>query len=154
MDWGLITFTRNGSFYTRQRYFYHPIWYIIASTINLILRFSWKAPSIPLFGNLHSANLIILLEVFEVCRRAMWNMLRIEWEVICQQDKLASSKEKDDVMGGRDHNSLLLSHHSSSHGNIINNNTSSVENLLNGNNSNHTSNGNNGNIISAVNLKS
>ena len=100
MDWGLIQFTRTWSYYFRQRCLYHPIFYVCAMIINLILRFSWLAPNIALFRNLHSSNLIILLQLLEVFRRSMWFMFRIEWEVIVQEEKLRSVKDKDEWNDG------------------------------------------------------
>ena len=135
MDWGLITLTRTGTFYFRQRILYHPIIYILASAINLFLRFSWKAPSLPFFGKLHTANLIILLQISEVLRRSMWNMLRIEWEVIVQQDKVTSSKEKewnykDDGINNNINNNSNNSSTSVDH--LLNNHGMNISNSSNG----------------------
>lgn len=44
---------------------------------------------------LHSSVIVLVVEVGEVLRRAMWAAYRIEWEVIVQQDRAI---EKDPVL--------------------------------------------------------
>ena len=94
MDWGLITFHRTGHVNSRLRTHFHWSFYLFAVVVNLILRFSWKATRLPWFASLHSSHLVLLLELAEVGRRALWNMIRIEWEIVVQMDK--SFSEKDD----------------------------------------------------------
>lgn len=55
MDWGLLTFTRDGRVLTRSRLLLPVLTYMLVTAINLALRFSWainrvpgKAPSQPL----------------------------------------------------------------------------------------------------------
>ena len=67
--------------------------YILAAIINLILRFSWAANRIPQLSNLHSSHLVLMVELLEVGRRSMWNIIRIEWEVIVQADRASSNKD-------------------------------------------------------------
>ena len=82
MDWGLITITRTGSFFCRQRITFAPSIYILATIINLFFRFSWACNRFKFFRDLHTAHLVLLMELAEVFRRGMWNYIRIEWEVI------------------------------------------------------------------------
>lgn len=89
MDWGLITFTRTGGVYGRKRTMYPWYTYVFAVIINLVMRFSWAANRIPSLSHLHASSLVLLVEVGEVARRSMWNMFRIEWEVIVQQERAA-----------------------------------------------------------------
>jgi hypothetical protein len=44
---------------------------------------------------LHSSVIVLIIELGEVLRRAMWAAYRIEWEVIVQQDRAI---EKDPVL--------------------------------------------------------
>lgn len=94
MDWGMITFFRTGKILTRQRLLLPWIIYPPAIIINLLLRFSWAANRIPSLSHLHASHLILLVELGEVMRRAMWNVLRIEWEVIVQQERLSDKDEE------------------------------------------------------------
>jgi hypothetical protein len=36
-----------------------------------------------------------MVEIGEVCRRAIWNFFRIEWEILSQQDRLALGDEEE-----------------------------------------------------------
>lgn len=63
--------------------------YVFAVSVNLLLRFSWAANRIPALGHLHASHLVLMVEIGEVMRRAMWNMFRIEWEMIVQQERAA-----------------------------------------------------------------
>ncbi len=82
MDWGLISFTRDGRIHTRAKLNFPLVLYLLASIINLTLRFSWYANRLPQLKAFHSSQLVLMVEAAEVGRRAMWNMIRIEWEVI------------------------------------------------------------------------
>jgi hypothetical protein len=88
--------------------------YAAATVVNLLLRFSWRASRLPGLRTLHSANLILLLEVAEVCRRAMWNVIRIEWEMIVQQDKLLAVKHEDDTQSKKQAKTSSSNIHNSS----------------------------------------
>jgi len=94
MDWGMLTFFRTGKVITRQRLLLPWVVYPPAIIINLLLRFSWAANRIPSLSHLHASHLILLVELGEVMRRAMWNILRIEWEVIVQQERLSDKDEE------------------------------------------------------------
>lgn len=102
MDWGLCdAFPRSFPFafpyYTKQMFlrpslmFHYPYRYYIAIFLDLILRFFWVTSLMPsetiidLFGPMFS----IYLGSFEILRRAMWGILRVEWEHI----KLANKHE-------------------------------------------------------------
>ena len=82
MDWGLINIYRNGKFNFRNRLLLPTICYLPAVIINLIMRFSWAANRIQFLSHLHASHLILIVELGEVMRRAMWNIYRIEWEVV------------------------------------------------------------------------
>ena len=107
MDWGMITFYRTGKVQLRQRSYFHWTFYVVLLIINFILRFSWKANRISWLRALHSSHLVLVLEVAEVCRRALWNVVRVEWEVIVQQEKKIESvhpgtmEEVEENKGGR-----------------------------------------------------
>jgi len=82
MDWGLISINRNGKINFRSRVLLPAICYLPAIIINLIMRFSWAANRIQFLSHLHASHLILIVELGEVLRRAMWNIYRIEWEVV------------------------------------------------------------------------
>ena len=87
MDWGLITITRDGRIYRRQRALLPWYAYLFAMIINFVLRFSWTVNRIPGMNHIHSSVIVLVIEIAEVFRRAMWNIFRIEWEIIVQQEK-------------------------------------------------------------------
>lgn len=90
MDWGFITIHRTGRIHCRQRLLL-PLWvYVISFVVNLVLRFSWAFNLIPGFNALHSSVIVLIIEIGEVMRRSMWNILRIEWEVIVNQDRAST----------------------------------------------------------------
>eukprot|EP01038_Epipyxis_sp_PR26KG_P014211 gene14211-19068_t len=96
MDWGLLTFTRDGRVFRRQRVLLPIPLYVIALIINLILRFSWSINRIPGMNNLHSSVTVLIIEIGEIFRRSMWNIFRIEWEILVQQDRaLNITHDKD-----------------------------------------------------------
>lgn len=92
MDWGLIQFSRDGRVYGRQRMLLPWICYGPVVIINLLLRFSWAANRIPSFSHLHASHLVLMVELGEVFRRAMWNIFRIEWEVLVQHQRALSAQ--------------------------------------------------------------
>ena len=97
MDRGLISFTRDGRMYFRQRMLYPWPVYVLAAAINLVLQFAWAAHVVPGLHQLQASYLVLLVEVVEVCRRAMRNMVHIEWEILVQQDRLTlANRSKDD----------------------------------------------------------
>ena len=49
-----------------------------------------------IFATLHPSHLILFIEVAEVFRRAMWNIFRIEWEIIVKQNILTVAKNTDE----------------------------------------------------------
>ena len=91
-DWGLLQFTREGRVYGRQRIMYPVAVYVIACFVNLVLRFSWAANRVPYFAAFHASHLVLMVELAEVARRAMWNFFRIEWEILVQTER-ANSRE-------------------------------------------------------------
>ena len=88
MDWGLLTFSRDGRAVIRQRCLWPVFPYFVAMIVNLVLRFSWTANRIPFFSKMHASELVLIVELAEVFRRAMWNLYRIEWEVIVHQERV------------------------------------------------------------------
>ena len=72
------------------------LFHIIAAIVNLVLRFSWAANRFEIFATLHPSHLILFIEVAEVFRRAMWNIFRIEWEIIVKQNILTVAKNTDE----------------------------------------------------------
>ena len=96
MDWGLVSldvWTMKCSF--RNRYYFHFLYYLFAIIINLLLRFSWTITLFSYFRSFHSSHIILWMEVGEIIRRCIWNNIRIEWEVIVNQDKLKYKHEQD-----------------------------------------------------------
>ena len=105
MDWGLISFRRKtGHFtskiplqcYVRPRLLIPVYFHIAALVINLVLRFSWTATMVPALAHWDSASLVLLVELAEVLRRAMWNVFRVEWEIIARQDADTQAASPDD----------------------------------------------------------
>jgi hypothetical protein len=93
MDWGLLTVHRTGRVTTRQRTLL-PVWvYPIAILINLVLRFSWALNRVPGMNFVHSSVIVLIIEVGEVFRRSMWNVFRIEWEVVDKGPPAVNSED-------------------------------------------------------------
>ena len=92
MDWGLITLKRDMIFYARPAISLPVYVYIIVTLVNMVLRFSWLSTSFPYFSQYHSSVVILALELLEIFRRSVWNIFRIEWEVLVQQEKSYSAK--------------------------------------------------------------
>jgi len=95
MDWGLLQFTRDGRVLARSRLLLPTLTYLLVTVLNLGLRFSWLINRVPGMDQLHSSVIVLIIELGEVFRRAMWAVYRIEWEVIVQQDKVL---EKDPIL--------------------------------------------------------
>lgn len=89
MDWGVLSFSRTGHTYVRQRASFPFIFYIFAIITNFILRFSWAANRIAYVSRMHASHVLLMVELVEVFRRTVWYPLRIEWEVIVQQERAA-----------------------------------------------------------------
>lgn len=89
MDWGLLTFTRDGRILHRQRTVLPWPIYVLAVLLNICLRFSWTINRWPGMSHVHSSIIVLIIEIGEVFRRAVWNIFRIEWEIIVQLDKAA-----------------------------------------------------------------
>jgi hypothetical protein len=100
MDWGLISISRTGQISTRKRFIYPIALYGLAVVLNLTLRFAWTANRFSLFVGWHGSQLLLLLEIVEVCRRIMWNFIRIEWETMVQleRDGVMNDEEAADKM--------------------------------------------------------
>lgn len=47
MDWGLLTFTRDGRVLTRSRLLLPVLTYLLVTAANLALRFSWAINRVP-----------------------------------------------------------------------------------------------------------
>lgn len=104
MDWGLLSFSRDGKCSSRQRFFYPTITYLLVSGTNLVLRFAWAANKFEAFAGLDASTLVLCLELVEVVRRSVWNMYRIEWEIITvdSKDKLLDSNSKGVSISSKD----------------------------------------------------
>lgn len=88
MDWGLITLTRQGLTIPSRSSSSCPVAiYLLMTVMNFLLRFSWTINRWPGMALLHSSVIVLWIELLEVFRRSVWNILRIEWEVIQQIDK-------------------------------------------------------------------
>ena len=109
MDWGLISFTKTGRIYLRPRLLLPFTFHIAAAILNLVLRFSWAANRISGLKNQHPSHLILLLELAEVFRRSVWNIFRIEWEIIVKQSVATVSKSIDDYKPGNSIDTLSMS---------------------------------------------
>lgn len=87
-DWGLFR-TENG---LRNNIIYPKSWYYIAIVFNIILRLSWTIDFVILmipvlehknfFMKYHEGRRIMLFGMLEVGRRGMWNIFRMENEVV------------------------------------------------------------------------
>ena len=96
MDWGLFSISREFKVTRRPRLLLPVTFHIIAAIVNLVLRFSWAANRFEIFATLHPSHLILFIEVAEVFRRAMWNIFRIEWEIIVKQSIMTVAKNTDE----------------------------------------------------------
>lgn len=94
MDWGFITITREGKILKRQRLYYPTPLYFLVFILNLLLRFSWTMNRLPGMHMLHSSIIVLTIELGEIFRRSLWNLFRIEWEIIVQQEKGLLLSEK------------------------------------------------------------
>jgi hypothetical protein len=101
MDWGLLTLYSTPlpstlsppspvSHFRPRTIFSFPL-HLLVSCLNLLLRFSWAANRIEGLSSLPPSQLVLIVELAEVFRRAVWNIFRIEWE-INQQEKNAHLK--------------------------------------------------------------
>jgi len=81
-DWGLGD--RSVGFLRRQRMYPDKRLYYGAMVLDLFLRFAWSLTLIPqlgvLLGTLGSSYMPMMLGWLELCRRAMWSVLRVEYE--------------------------------------------------------------------------
>ena len=95
MDWGFISFSRTGKCGTRQRFFYPLVTYLFVGVSNLVLRFAWAANKLAFFSGMDAASLVLCLELVEVFRRSVWNMYRIEWEIISVEARGRNVSKED-----------------------------------------------------------
>ena len=61
----------------------------------MCLRFAWAANKLDFFAGMDAASLVLCLEIVEVFRRSIWNMYRMEWEVIAGEAKGRSVSKED-----------------------------------------------------------
>merc|ERR1711988_1191837 len=87
MDWGLISFN------IRPRLFYPIYYHLVAAIINLILRFSWMITMYEAARAMNPGSLVLLIEAVEIIRRFIWNIFRVEWEIINKADVDKVEKE-------------------------------------------------------------
>eukprot|EP01035_Chromulina_nebulosa_P023905 gene23905-31024_t len=57
----------------------------VMATLNSLISFSWDI----------IMDWVLMVEIAEIFRRSMWNLYRIEWEVLVQQDRLGSAKDDE-----------------------------------------------------------
>lgn len=87
MDWGLLALYSTPSSPTLSPNLHRPktifsfSLHLFISILNLILRFSWAANRVAGLSSLPSSQLVLIIELAEVFRRAVWNIFRIEWEI-------------------------------------------------------------------------
>lgn len=83
MDWNLITITTQQQptvHFRRHLYFTQPIWYILAVSIDFLLRITW---SLKLSTHVYLRTLdgnIFFIQLLEVIRRWVWVIFRMENE--------------------------------------------------------------------------
>ena len=92
----MLQFSREGRVYGRQRIMFPVAAYVFACAINLVIRFAWAANRVPSLAAIHASHLVLMVELAEVARRAMWNLFRVEWEIIVQAERASS---RDDLVG-------------------------------------------------------
>lgn len=97
MDWGLLQISlKEGKLVTRSQSYFPTLLYYCVSVSNLILRFAWASNIyIPYFQQMEPHHLVFMLEVVEVIRRAVWNIFRIEWEIINNDREKDTLEEKE-----------------------------------------------------------
>lgn len=90
MDWGLLALYSTPPAPTsplsspnshRPKTIFSFSLHLLISILNLLLRFSWAANRISGLSSLSSSQLVLIIELAEVFRRAVWNIFRIEWEI-------------------------------------------------------------------------
>ena len=101
MDWGLIQLSMKKNavcvcLRPRSLFFFPSFAYLLAAAVNLALRFSWMANQLEVFRGLHATQLVLLVELLEVFRRSIWNIFRVEWEIINKTMKERSVSKGDD----------------------------------------------------------
>lgn len=82
VDWGL---GRKDDKYLRSRLMYPNKWYYSAMFLDFFLRFVWVISIIPSFTNFFQIKagfsyLTAFISWFELCRRSMWSIFRVENE--------------------------------------------------------------------------
>jgi hypothetical protein len=97
MDWGLISLHRDWRITRRHRTSFPWYVYLFAVMLNFMLRFSWTVNRIAGMNHVHSSVIVLVIEIGEVFRRSLWNIFRIEWESIVQQDKAMEKDVANDV---------------------------------------------------------
>jgi hypothetical protein len=88
MDWGLISIHRDWRITRRHRVLFPLFLYFLIVPFNLLMRFSWLINRLPGMAHIHSSIIVLIIEIGEVVRRSVWNLFRIEWEILNQQEKL------------------------------------------------------------------
>jgi hypothetical protein len=83
MDWGLLQ-GRAASPGLRRSLLYPNAWpYYLAILLDIALRCTWSSKVLFVGMDSVSSELVkAVVEVVEVARRCMWNMLRVEWELV------------------------------------------------------------------------
>jgi len=97
MDWGLgSTSPRHSGL--RNILLFPRTWYYVAVIIDIVGRSLWSARFSPLvMNNMGGVKLVVACECYEVARRLLWSVFRMEWELIkttnarsdCETSRLA-----------------------------------------------------------------
>jgi hypothetical protein len=110
MDWGIISYNRPlGTFVCRKRNFFASNLLLMTAFLNFFLRFAWASNRLPIFHAMHPSHLILLIEGAELFRRALWNIFRVEWEVMVieEREKLEEVKIAEFEMASSDEFGVL-----------------------------------------------
>lgn len=96
MDWGLLSCTKNGSKSAcKLKSMFSFQFHAFVFVANLLLRFTWAAKFFFDMSSIPPAHMILILELCEVIRRFLWIFLRVEWEIILQNEKSTTVKVKE-----------------------------------------------------------
>jgi len=79
MDWGLFQEGLRGGI--GRQILFPRAWYSRALVFDICGRLMWAMRYSPLVG-FNTVSFVTVSEVTEVCRRLMWNLFRIEWEIV------------------------------------------------------------------------
>ena len=82
-----VDYTESASWWLRPVRVYHPSWYVAAIFTDLVARLGWAVYISP-GQQVVAAHVTLLLGTVELLRRAVWALLRLEWEQILRVAKM------------------------------------------------------------------